>query len=141
MRTLRFLLEKELRQILRDPAIFRILFIMPIVQLLVLPLAADYEIKNINLSVVDRDRSSYSTRLIHKITSSGYFRLTDYSPSFVGSLGAIGQDKADLVLEVPARFEKDLIKDQQATLFIAVNAINGVKAGLGGAYLQNILQD
>ncbi|HTI10560.1 MAG TPA: ABC transporter permease [Puia sp.] len=141
MRTLRFLLQKELRQILRDPAIFRILFIMPIVQLLILPLAADYEIKNINLSLVDHDHSTYSARLIQKITASGYFRLTDYSTSYAASLATIGRDKADLLLEIPARFETDLVKDGKTTLLVAVNAINGVKAGLGGAYLQNILQN
>ena len=42
MRVLKFLLQKELRQIVRDPAIFRILFIMPMIQLLILPLAEDY---------------------------------------------------------------------------------------------------
>ena len=82
MRVLKFLLQKELRQILRDPAIFRILFIMPMIQLLILPLAADYEIKNINLGVVDHDHTEYSRKLINKITSSGYFRLKDYSATF-----------------------------------------------------------
>ena len=35
MKTLRFLLEKEFRQIFRDPAILRMMFIMPVIQLLV----------------------------------------------------------------------------------------------------------
>ena len=82
MRILKFLLQKELMQIFRDPAIIRILFIMPMIQLLILPLAADYEIKNINLGVVDQDHSEYSRKLINKIVSSGYFRLKDYSPTF-----------------------------------------------------------
>ena len=38
-------------------------------------------------------------------------------------------------------FEKNLVKENAATLFMAVNAINGVKAGLGAAYLQTIIQD
>ncbi|HVS96616.1 MAG TPA: hypothetical protein VHE54_09010, partial [Puia sp.] len=76
MRTLKFLLQKELRQMSRDPSIWRILFLMPIVQLLILPLAADYEIKNINLAVTDHDHSQYSRQLVQKIVASGYFRLT-----------------------------------------------------------------
>ena len=55
MRTLKFLLQKEFRQIFRDPGILRIIFILPVIQLLVLPWAADYEIKNIKLAVVDHD--------------------------------------------------------------------------------------
>lgn len=140
MRMLKFLLRKELLQIWRDPAIIRILFIMPMIQLLILPLAADYEVKNINLGIVDHDHSEYSRKLVSEIIASGYFRLRDYSPTFKQGLNAIEGDKTDLILEIPAYFEKDLVKENSATLFIAVDAINGVKAGLGGAYIQQIIQ-
>lgn len=125
----------------RDPAVWRILFLMPVIQLLILPLAADYEIKNINLAVTDHDHSSYSQLLVEKIIASGYFRLTDHSPTFGQALKAVEHDRADLVLEVPPHFDRDLVRDGEATLFIAVNAINGVKAGLGAAYLQSIIGD
>ncbi|MCX2452425.1 ABC transporter permease [Pedobacter sp. PLR] len=141
MRTLKFLLRKELLQIFRDPAIFKILFIMPMVQLLILPLAADYEVKNINLGVVDHDRSAYSRKMVDKIISSGYFRLRDYSSTYAQGLKAIEQDKTDLLLEIPTQFERRLIKENESEILISVNAINGVKAGLGAAYIQGILQD
>jgi ABC-2 type transport system permease protein len=141
MRTLRFLLRKEFRQIFRDPAILRLIFVMPVIQLLILPWAADYEIKNIQLAVVDNDHSEYSRQLINKVTASGYFKLTGYTPSYEHSLEKIEHDKADLILQIPRNFEKDLVKEDEATLFMAINAINGVKANLGGAYLRSIIQD
>jgi len=140
MRTLRFLLQKEFRQIFRDPGILRVIFVIPVIQLLILPWAADYEIKNIKLAVADHDHSEYSRKLINKITASGYFILADYTPSFNNALQKVEHDKADLVLEVPVSFEKDLVKEDEAKLFMAVNAINGVKAGLGAAYLRSIIQ-
>ena len=141
MRTLRFLLQKEFRQIFRDPAILRIIFIMPMMQLLFLPLAADYEMKNIKITVVDQDHSSYSQQLIAKITASGYFKLRNYSNSYNEAIKDIEQDRSDLILTIPPKFEKDLVKEDQSTVFMSVNAINGVKANLGGAYLGRILQD
>ncbi|MFD2514835.1 ABC transporter permease [Pontibacter locisalis] len=141
MRTLLFLLQKEFRQIFRDKAILRMIFAMPILQLVVLPWAADYEMKNIRLSVVDHDRSSYSQKLVNKITSSGYFQLNTYTSSFADALDEVEKDRADLILEIPAKFEKTLIREDEATLFMALNAINGVKANLGGAYLRSIIQD
>lgn len=141
MRTLKFILRKEFRQIFRDPGILRIILIMPVIQLLILPWAADYEIKNIKLAVVDLDHSEYSRQLINKVTSSGYFILTDYSSSYEHSLEKIEKDKADLVLQIPGHFEKDLVKENEAKLFMALNAINGTKANLGGAYLRTIIQD
>jgi ABC-2 type transport system permease protein len=141
MRTLRFLLQKEFRQIFRDPAILRIIFIMPVIQLMVLPWAADYEMKNIRLSVVDNDHSTYSRQLVSKITSSGYFLLQDYTTSHNKAMDDIEKDQSDLILEIPAAFEKKLVKEDESTLFMAINAINGVKASLGGAYLRYIIQD
>jgi len=141
MRTMKFLLRKEFRQIFRDPAILRIIFVMPVIQLLVLPWAADYEVKNINLAVVDLDHSEYSRQLLSKITASGYFQLDQYTASYARALDEVKKDKADIVLEIPSHFEKDLVKESKATLFMAVNAINGVKAGLGSGYLQAIVRD
>ena len=141
MRTLRFILQKEFRQIFRDPAIIRLIFIMPVIQLIILPMAADYEMKNINLAVTDHDHSTYSAKLVNKIKASGYFKLVTYNDAYTQSLSAIEHDKADLILEIPVRFEQRLVKEDAAALFLSINAINGTKAGLGGAYLQSIIQD
>ena len=81
MRTLKFILRKEFRQIFRDPSIIRVIFMMPSIQLLVLPWAADYEVKNIHLAVVDNDRGTYAQQLVSKITASGYFQLDVYTAS------------------------------------------------------------
>ena len=141
MRTLRFLLQKEFRQIFRDRSILRMILVMPVIQLLVLPWAADYEVKNIKLSVVDNDHSEYSRKLINKITSSGYFILAGYSDAYSTALHDVEKDKIDLILHIPVHFEKDLVRENSSKLYLAINAINGVKANLGGAYLNNIIKD
>lgn len=141
MRTLKFLLIKEFKQIFRNKAILAVIMVMPVIQLIVLPLAANYEVKNINLAVVDNDHSDYSRELVTKIISSGYFRLSGYSNSFDTAYKLIEEDKADLILEIPHDFEAGLLKENSQKLFIAVNAINGVKAGLGAAYIGDIIKD
>lgn len=141
MRTLKFLLQKEFRQIFRDPSILRIILIMPVIQLLVLPWAADYEMKNIKLAVVDQDHSDYSRKLVDKVSATGYFVVTGYTASYDVSLRQVEKDQADLILQIPAGFERKLVKEDESGLFMAVNAINGVKASLGSAYLRTIIQD
>lgn len=141
MRTLRILLEKEFRQIFRNPAILRLIFMMPSIQLIVLPLAADYEVKNIKIAVVDQDHSAYSRQLVNKISASKYFDLASYTSSYNEALEEVEKDRADLVLQIPANFEKDIVKHDESSLFMALNAINGVKANLGGVYLRNIIND
>lgn len=141
MRVLRVLLEKEFRQVFRNPAILRMMFMMPVVQLVVLPLAADYEVKNVKICVVDYDHSPYSQKLTNKIVASNYFQLVDYTDSYSKALEYVKNDEADLVLQIPSSFERQLVKEDKSTLFLALNAINGVKANLGGAYLLNVISD
>ncbi len=141
MRTIFLLLQKEFRQIFRNKSLIGIMLVAPLGQLLILPLAADYEVKNINIAVVDGDRSTYSRDLVDRITASGYFRLTGYEDSYTDAYRYIENDRADLVLEIPAGFEANLIRESEQNLFVAVNAINGSKAGLGSLYLSQIIRD
>lgn len=141
MRTLKFLLQKEFKQIFRDRAILGIILAMPVIQLLILPLAADFEVKNVNLAVVDNDHSTYSQQLVSTVVASGYFKLIDYNQSYRQSLELIESDKADLILEIPVDFERNLVRESNQQVFIAVNAINGTKANLGASYLNNIIRN
>ncbi len=141
MRVLKILLEKEFRQIFRNPAILRMIFIMPVVQLLIMPMAADYEVKNVKIVVVDYDRSSYSQKLVNKITATDYFTLVDYTDSYKKALRYVEHDEADLVLQIPGKFEQQLLRENESKLFLAINAISGAKANLGGAYLRSIIGD
>jgi ABC-2 type transport system permease protein len=141
MRTIKFLLQKEFRQIFRNRAILALVIAMPVVQLIILPLAANYEVKNINIAVIDNDHSSWSQKLITKITASGYFKLTGYDYSYKQAYRLIESDAADLILEIPHGFERNLVRENEQKLFVAVNAINGTKANLGSVYLLTVIQD
>ncbi|MDP3583432.1 MAG: ABC transporter permease, partial [Ignavibacteria bacterium] len=141
MRTLIFLLRKEFLQIFRNKLILRMIFVMPVLQLIILPFAANYEMKNISLSIVDHDHSEYSRKLINKFTSSGYFRLTNVSPSYEEALKVIEAEKADLIIEIPQSFEKDLIRENQSKVMISANAINGQTAGLSVSYSNAIIRE
>ncbi|MEZ4809775.1 MAG: ABC transporter permease [Allomuricauda sp.] len=141
MRTVRFLLYKEFKQIFRNRSIVALIMVMPVMQLLILPWTANYEVKNINVAVVDQDYSTYSQHLQSKISGSNYFNLVSSSNSYDAAYEQIESGAADLILEIPPHFKKDLNKNRFQKLFIAVNAINGTKANLGAAYLQQLIKD
>lgn len=141
IRTLGYLLEKEFKQIRRDRFLPKIIFIVPVLQLLLLPFAADFEMRNINLGVIDRDHSTLSVRLVEKALSSGYFRLTSVADRYSEGLASIESNEADILLEIPSGFERSLQRGEQAQIMIAANAINGTKGGLGTSYLSAIIRD
>jgi ABC-2 type transport system permease protein len=141
MRILLFLLIKEFQQIFRNPAIIRIIFIMPAVQLIILPLAADYEVKNVYVTVVDQDHSTYSLRFIEKLSASEYFILTGYASSYEEAMQEIEADRSDIIIQIPPHFERNLIREDEAQILIAANAVNGAKGGIGAAYAANLIRD
>jgi ABC-2 type transport system permease protein len=141
MKILRFILQKEFRQIFRDKTILAMMLAMPIIQLIILPLAANYDVKNINIVFVDHDHSTYSQKLISKIGSSGYFKIIGMKLSYNDALELINTNAADLVLEIPSGFERNLVREGSQKLNLSVDAINGTKAALGGAYLNAIIMN
>lgn len=138
---LRYLLEKEFKQIRRDRFLPRIIFLLPLMQLIILPFAANFEMRNINLSIVDSDHSEVSRQLTDKVLSSGYFHLTDVSSRYDEALTSIERNTADIILEIPARFAWRLGHEGKAGVLIATNAVNGTKGGIGSSYLSTIIQD
>ncbi len=141
MKVLSFILQKEFRQILRDRTILAMMFVMPTIQLVILPLAANFEVKNINVAYVDHDHSGYSRQLRNKIASSGYFRMAGNPGSYKEGLEMIEYGKVDLIVEIPSGFEKNLVREGSQKVNLSVDAINGTKASLGGAYLVSVLAD
>lgn len=134
-------MQKEFRQIFRDKTILAMMLVAPTMQLIILPFAANFEVKNVNVAYVDHDHSSYSQKLLHKIGASGYFRIAGAPASYNEGLEMIEYGKADLVLEIPAGFEKNLVREGSQKVNLSVDAINGTKASLGGAYLVSVLAD
>lgn len=140
MRVLRFLLVKEFKQIFRNRIILAMVSLVPVVQLIILPFAADFEIKHLRIAVVDLDHSPSSRLLLSRVTASGYFREIARENAYRAAEALVANRQADLVVEIPPHFERDLIREQEADVFIAADAINGTNAGLGTSYLTSIIR-
>jgi ABC-2 type transport system permease protein len=141
MRTVLFLVQKEFLQIFRNKTMLPLLLVMPILQTILLSFAANYEVKNLGLAVVDHDLSPASRQLVAKFGASGYFLVKQTSFTAKDADRAMAADKVDLILEIPADFERDLVREGRASISLTANAINSTKAGLGMGYAQNIIRD
>ncbi|WP_346862563.1 ABC transporter permease [uncultured Draconibacterium sp.] len=138
---LKYLIEKEFKQFFRNSFLPRIVIAMPFVATVIFPMVANYDVNNINLSIVDSDKSSYSSQLVRKVESSGYFRITDVSSTYDEALRSIELNESDVILEIPNGFEVDLVKEKETEVLISANTVNGTKGGLGSAYLSSIVAD
>jgi ABC-2 type transport system permease protein len=141
MRTIRFIIRKEFIQLFRNKVMARIIFILPMMQLLVLSYTATFEIKVIRLHVVDFDRSKTSRDLIGHFSGSPFYKIVAFSNSDKLGDQDILSGLAQQVISIPADFEKDLNSTGQAKVQIVTNAIDGAAAALMNAYTLSIVQD
>ena len=141
MKVLSFILQKEFKQIFRDRTILAMMFVAPIMQFVILPQVANFDVKNINLVYIDHDQSSYSQQMLQKITASGYFRLISAPFSYKEGITYIEKGEADVVVEIPTDFERNLVREGRQSIGVSIDAINGSKSSLGGAYLGQVIRD
>ncbi|MBL0013542.1 MAG: ABC transporter permease [Flavobacterium sp.] len=139
MKTILFIIQKEFKQIFRDKGMLKIIFILPLIQLLVLSNAASFEVKNILFSYVDKDQSSSSRELISKFQASNYFNSVQSFPSKAVANQQMQDGKVDVILEIPLHFERDLVKEKKTNLSVSINAIDGAAAGVTNVYISQII--
>lgn len=135
-----FLVQKEFKQFFRNSFLPRMLVGFPIVAILVIPWVANMEIKNINLSIVDFDKSTLSNELIAKIQAGDYFKVVQNALSFESAKECIYLAKCDIIVEIPNDFEANMLS-QSASIALYANAINSTKGTLGAGYLSNIIAE
>lgn len=135
-----FLVQKEFKQFFRNSFLPRMLVGFPIVAILVIPWVANMEIKNINLSIVDFDKSTLSNELIAKIEAGDYFKVVQNALSFESAKECIYLAKCDIIVEIPNDFEANMLS-QSASIALYANAINSTKGTLGAGYLSNIIAE
>jgi ABC-2 type transport system permease protein len=102
------MVRKELRQMLRDPRMRRVIFISPIVQLVVFGYAVQTDIRNTPTFVVDLDHTRASRQLLEALVASGRFEIVGTSDDTHDIDSALDHARAIVGIEIPVGFGRDL---------------------------------
>ncbi len=137
--TLKYLIQKEFLQILRNPFLPRLIFIFPIMIMCVMPWVMNMEIKNIVVDIVDHDRSTMSAQLVHRIEASNYFIFHGQKNRYQDALADVERSEADVIVEIPQHFERDTRRGEHPQILVAANAVNGTKGSMGSQYMSHII--
>lgn len=138
---LKYLLEKEFKQILRHKFLSKMIIVMPIMTIVLFPFVTNQDVQDVKLAVVDQDHSPLSGRLVQKVSDSGYFRLADVSPAYDEAMRSIETGDADILFQIPQDFERGIYRDGTAQVMIAANSVNGIRGTLGAQYLASVVMD
>lgn len=140
MRRIRFLIIKEIKQIFRNKLMLPLIFLMPLLQLIILAQAITFEIKNLNIMFVDKDKSTFSQQLISKFEASKYFIVKGRTFNTNDAENQMKKRNIDIYIEIPQYFERELIRTGNNEINLVVNAIDGNKGSLASFYASNILK-
>lgn len=141
MRKLLFLLQKEFRQIRRNPFLARAIIAVPLVQMIVLVPAVTFEISRIDLAVTDNDHSHFSRELVSRLSGSHFFRVIATPGSYHEADQLLYAGDADMVLIIPGDFSEGFAGVTTPRLQVLVDAVNAANAQLGWNYLASVVRD
>jgi ABC-2 type transport system permease protein len=141
MKKIKYILQKEFIHVFRNKMMLPLIFGLPIIQLVILVFAATLEMKSIDMYVVDKDLSSISRKIISKFEGSPFYNVYEASFSMNEANEAIEKNKADIILQIPLGFERDLMRENSAQIQLQIDGINGTAASLINVYSTSVIAD
>lgn len=132
-------IKKEFLQFKRDPKMFALILLAPVIQLTFLGFAATLDIKLVRTIVFDQDKSITSRDFVERFTSSGYFQIEKYVSNYDEITEAIDKGDAILALVMPNDFEENIYSRQTTSVQALFNGSDGNTAGIVAGYVQNIV--
>ncbi|HBQ81607.1 MAG: hypothetical protein A2X05_12575 [Bacteroidetes bacterium GWE2_41_25] len=141
MRTILYLIRKEFIQIFRNKFISKAIFAVPVVQMLILVPAITFELKNVDMVIIDKDLTPVSRGLISKLEGSTFFRIAGTTFSEKEANNLMHHNKCDIILHIPDGFSKDIGNGNPSKIMANIDAINASSAQLSWAYLNGVIRD
>jgi ABC-2 type transport system permease protein len=141
------IVRKEFLQLRRDPRLFPVLFISPILQLLLLGYAANLDVREIPSVVCDLDRSAASRDFLDRFVNSGYFTVRARLDRMDAIDPYLDNGRAAMAFVIPRGFGDDLAAARPAAVMIVADGAESQSATIGvntatmiaGRYAQGIM--
>lgn len=139
MSALPYLLAKEFKQLFRNRLLPVIIVLLPVAMMNVVPRIATQEVRNLNVAVVDCDHSTLSSRLTRKLQASECFNMYATCRDYGTAYDLLEEGSVDFIVTIGGGFEHNLNRSSETDVMVSVNAVNGMKGGLGNSYLAQIV--
>jgi len=118
--------KKEFKQLLRDKRLLFVMIFLPLFLLVIFGYAVNFDVKNIQLSILDKDQSNLSRSLINSITSSNYFYIKSYLKKDSEIKAALDKKEAQIVLIIPRDFSEKIDKKKEsASIQFLIDGVDG----------------
>lgn len=130
---------KEWIQLRRDPRSMTLAFALPLLMLLFFGYAINWDVNDLDLVVLDQDRTARSRALIEAFQASGYFTVVDRLDSYGDVDGAVGRGDAGSVLVIPPGFTEALASGRGAPVQLLLDGADANSATIAFNYADAIV--
>ncbi len=131
---------KELIHLRRDRRMLPIVFVIPVVQLTILGLAANLDVEHISLVVVDGDHSPTSRAIAARLDAGDAFDLVGITSSYSEAELAIDKGRAEVAVIVPPGTDRALHRGEVAEVPVWVDGTDTNRAIGSQRYVEQILR-
>lgn len=128
---------KELRSIRADPIMLALVAFSFTIAIYAAATGASTEATNLSVGIVDEDHSDLSRRIAASLTPPTFKPAVEISAGEIDP--ALDAQRFIYVIEIPPRFEQDILAGRQASVQINVDATAAAQAFNGMTYIQNII--
>ena len=135
MQRLRFLVRKEFQELRRNPRLFGLVVVAPILQLTLLGYAATTDVRDVPMAVADGDRSAASRELIARFDASPYFSVVRTVTTTREIEPFLESGDAWLALSIPAGYADEVGSGRPAVVQVIADGTdaNATTVALGYA--------
>jgi len=119
---------KEFLQIRRDSRTLAVLFLVPILLMLFVGFAVNFDVTHIKLAVLDEDATNQSRELIRSFTNSDYFDYTYKARSQQEIDDLLDDGKVAVAVIIPRKFSDHIVKGEASPVQVVVDGSNSSTA-------------
>ncbi len=141
MRIILNIIKKEFLQLKRDPKMFVIVLIAPVVQLIFLGYAVNMDVEKVPTVVLDQDRTETSRELLQRFSGNRYFEFVEQVDNYDDFQYSIESGEAWLGIVIPYDFEKSIERNETGKLQAIFDGSDRNKASIISGYLQKVITD
>ena len=132
---------KEFLQIRRDRMTLGMIAVLPIVQLTLFGFAINTDPKNLKTIVVNTENSEFTRSFIAAAINTGYFNIIQTNASELEAENALKTGNAQFVINIPVNFTERLLRKQQPTILVEVDATDPTTISNALSALNQITQN
>lgn len=139
MHKIKFIAQKELYHILRDPRSLLIIFVMPVMMTFLYGYAINMDIEHIKMTIIDRDQTPQSRALVERFYRSHYFMSPKSELNFFDPEHLMRSSQASAILFIQHGFAQALETNRPFSLGLSIDGSEVSMAAAVQAYSQVIL--